>query len=60
VLKKLSLSERRFELEQKRLILELGLAGVSQRRIREIVGCDLNLVTLVLRHVPKKRQPQEE
>lgn len=55
-----SISERALELQERALILALHQAGVPQRRIREVVGCDLNLVTFVLRHVPKKRLPQEE
>jgi len=42
----------------KQLIIQLGLAGVPQRRIREIVECDLNRVTRIVRLLPR-RTPRE-
>jgi hypothetical protein len=30
------------------LIVQLGIAGVPQREIRDIVGCDLNRVTRIV------------
>jgi transposase-like protein len=33
------------------LIVQLAMAGVPQRRIRKIVGCDMNRVTAIARHV---------
>lgn len=37
------------------LIVQLGLAGVPQRKIRTIVGCDMNRVTDIVRHLPKAK-----
>lgn len=38
-------------------ITQLGLTGVPQRSIRAIVGCDMNRVTRIVRHlkIPKNR-----
>jgi len=38
----------------KQMIIQLGLAGVPQRRIREIVECDLNRVTRIVRRLPRR------
>jgi len=35
-------------------ILQLGLAGVPQRAIRAVVGCDMNRVNRILKHLKKK------
>ncbi len=35
------------------LIVQLGLAGLTQRQIREIVGVDMNRVTKIVRHFKK-------
>ena len=35
------------------LIAQLGLAGVPQKSVRKIVGCDMNRVTKVMRHLPR-------
>jgi hypothetical protein len=32
------------------LITQLGMAGVPQRRIREIVGCDINRVSRIVKY----------
>lgn len=45
---------------EKQLIVQLGLAGVPQRAIREIVQCDLNRVTKIVRHLRRHRGPQRE
>ena len=42
------------ELLKDMLIVQLGLAGVPQRTIRSIVGCDLNRVTQIVRHLKPK------
>jgi len=34
-------------------ITQLGLAGVPQQSIRKIVGCDINRVSAVVRHLKK-------
>ncbi len=47
-------SDEHTELLKTSLIAQLGLAGVPQRSIRAIVGCDMNRVTAVMKHlVPK-------
>ena len=33
------------------LITQLGLAGVSQQSIRQIVGCDMNRVNRIVKHL---------
>jgi hypothetical protein len=46
-------SDTEIDLLRTLVIIQLGLAGVPQRKIRQIVGGDLNKVTNVLRHLPK-------
>ena len=36
------------------LIVQMGLAGVSQRAIREIVQCDLNKVSWIVRQLRRR------
>ena len=36
---------------EKQMIIQLGLVGVRQRSIREIVECDMNRVTKILKHL---------
>jgi hypothetical protein len=43
------------ELLRTMLIVQLGLAGVGQRQIREVAGCDMNRVTKTLRALKLKR-----
>lgn len=50
---KKSSSDDQLELLRTLIIVELGLAGVPQRKIRDIVGGDLNRVTEIVRHLPK-------
>jgi len=38
------------------LIVQLGLAGVKQHTIREIVGCDINRVSRIVKHLKQKKQ----
>ncbi len=40
------------------LITQLGIAGVPQQNIRKIVGCDINRVSAIVRHVkiPKRSE----
>jgi transposase-like protein len=38
------------DLLQDMMIIQLGLAGMSQHQIREIVGVDMNKVTRILKH----------
>jgi hypothetical protein len=58
--KKATTSEQLVELQEKALIVKLGLAGVPQRAIREILECDLNRVTRIVRHLPKRTSIGEE
>jgi hypothetical protein len=42
------------------LITQLGIAGVSQKSIRQIVGCDIYRVNRIVKHlknVKRKEQP---
>lgn len=41
------------ELLRDLLIVQLGLAGVTQRQIREIVGVDIHRVNRVVKHLKK-------
>ncbi len=42
------------------LIVELGLAGVSQRKIRTIVGGDISYVNKIMKLLPKKPEKNEK
>ncbi|MEX0733677.1 MAG: hypothetical protein WD944_01415 [Steroidobacteraceae bacterium] len=33
------------------LIAQLGIAGVPQKNIRKIVGCDIHRVSAIVRHI---------
>lgn len=35
------------------LIVQLGIAGLTQRQIREIVGVDMNRVSRIIKHFKK-------
>ena len=39
---------------EKQMIIQLGLAGVPQRAIREIVECDLNRVTKIVKYLKRR------
>lgn len=41
------------------LIVQLGLAGIGQRQIREVAGCDMNRVTKTLQPLKLKRGPRK-
>jgi hypothetical protein len=45
------------ELLKDLLITQLGVAGVQQKVIRQLVGCDMHRVSRIVRHlkVPKKK-----
>jgi len=47
------------ELLRTMLIVQLGLAGIGQRQIREVVGCGLNRVTKTLKPLKIKRTRKE-
>jgi len=38
------------------LIVQLGLAGITQHKIREIVGCDMKQVNRIVKHFKKLSQ----
>jgi len=42
------------ELLKDLLIVQLAVAGVQQRAIRSIVGCDINRVSRIARHLRAK------
>jgi hypothetical protein len=42
------------ELLEKQLIVSLSLAGVPQRSIREVVECDLNRVTRIVKRLKRR------
>lgn len=44
------------DLLQDLMIIQLGLAGISQHQIREIVGVDMHRVTRIVRHFKAQRQ----
>jgi transposase len=41
------------ELLRDLLIVQLGLAGLTQRQIREIVGVDIHRVNRIVKHLKK-------
>ena len=43
------------ELLRDLLITSLGTAGVKQTKIREIVGCDINRVNRIVKHLRKDK-----
>lgn len=43
------------ELMKTMLIVQLGLAGVPQLKIRSIVGCDVHRVNQILKHMKKPK-----
>ena len=53
-------NERLVELQEKTLIVTLALKGLPQRAIREIVECDMNRVTRIVRHLPKRTSQEQE
>ncbi len=38
------------------LITALGTAGVKQAEIRKIVGCDMNRVNRIVKHIERERK----
>lgn len=50
------------DLMRRMSIVQLGIAGVTRHKIRAIVGCDMNLVTEVMKHLDPKtaRKIQKE
>jgi hypothetical protein len=41
------------------LIVQLGVAGVQQQKIRAIIGCDINRVSRIVRHLKVKSARKE-
>ena len=41
------------------LIAQLGIAGVPQKRIRAIVGCEMRRVNQIVRHLRQRTQGTE-
>ena len=48
------------ELLRDLLITSLGTAGVKQTEIRKIVGCDMNRVTRIVKHIKQERKSAKE
>ncbi len=46
------------ELLKDLLIAQLGIAGVPQQSIRQIVGCDMNRVSRIVRHLKPARKKE--
>ena len=46
------------ELLRTLLIVQLALAGVPQREIRAVAGCDMNRVTMTLKPLKSLRPPK--
>lgn len=44
------------ELLQDLLIVQLGLAGIPQQQIREIVGVDMLRVSRIVKHLKRSKQ----
>jgi len=40
------------------LITQLGVAGVQQQAIRQILGCDINRVSRILKHLKSARRSE--
>ncbi len=47
------------ELIRKLLIVQLGIANVPQQQIRKIAGCDMSLVTKIIKLLPRKQKKTE-
>ena len=44
------------ELLERQIIVQLGLAGIPQRNIREIAQCDLNRVTRIVKQLKRRSE----
>lgn len=42
------------------MIIQLGIAGLTQRQIREIVGVDIYRVNRILKHFAKKDEKKSD
>lgn len=48
------------ELLRTLVIVQLALAGIGQREIRAVVGCDINRVSKILRALKLKRRTKKD
>lgn len=48
--------DEKIELLKTSLIVQLGLAGLPQQSIRAIVGCDMNRVNAVMKHLSMRNR----
>lgn len=42
------------------LITQLGMAGVAQQRIRQIVGCDINRVNRIVKYLKTVKRKEAD
>jgi hypothetical protein len=54
--KKTDSSDEVVELLKKMLIAQLGLAGVSQKDTRSILGCDMHAVQKIQKHLKSQKK----
>lgn len=52
-------SDETTELLRTMLIVQLGLAGIGRRQIRQVVGCAMNRVTKTLKALKLKHSTRE-
>ena len=48
------------ELVKDLLITQLGIAGVPQQSIRQIVGCDINRVNRIVKHLKTAKRKEAD
>lgn len=53
-------SDGNTELIRTLIIVQLGLAGISQQSIRSIAGCDMNRVNKILKQLNLKKKAQKK
>ena len=54
-----STQDQTIEVLKDLLIVQLGLAEVSQPNIRKIVGCEMRRVSRIVRHLKKQKEGQK-
>lgn len=42
------------------LITQLGMAGISQQSIRQILGCDMNRVNRIVKHLKAAKRKEAD
>lgn len=57
--KKSSRGDTATEILKDILIVQLGVARVPQQRIQEIVGCSINRVNEIVKHLKQKQNAKE-